>query len=218
MKTLFIAALCVAFSTIGFAQESLFSFNQISVTGSIKLTLKKADKPEYSTSGDTDNLKIRVEDGKLKITRLDIADGWKNPTYVTVWYTDLRELSAGAGAEFSHEGTLNAGDLALTVSAGAHGDLIIDAQSLDVKVGEGGVLRLEGVVRVVEASASTGAVLKARDLIAHRVFITTDTGAAATVHATEEINANATLGGSVTYSGDPEIVKVKESLGGSVRG
>jgi hypothetical protein len=159
-----------------------------------------------------------VDDGKLKVTRLDIKDGWKNPTYVTVWYTDLRDLSAGAGAEVSHEGTLNAGDFAVSFSSGAHGDLAIDAQSLDVKVGEGAILRLEGSVRVVEADASTGGILKARDLIAHRAYVNSNTGASLTIHATEEIEASASLGGSVSYSGDPEIVKVKESLGGSVRG
>jgi hypothetical protein len=201
-----------------FAQESLSSFNRVIVNGSIILTLKKGDKQQYTTSGDTEKLKIKVDDGKLKITRLNITDGWKDKVYVTVWYTDLRSVYASAGAQISHEGTLNAGNFELSMDTGANGELTIDAQSLDVNVGEGGVLRLDGSARVVEASATTGGILKARELIAHRVYVKSNTGASATVHATEEIDASASLGGSVSYTGDPEIVKVKESLGGSVRG
>ena len=182
------------------------------------ITLKKGDKNQYTASGDTEKLKVQVEDGKLKVSRVDISDGWKNRAYVTVWYTDIRSLSASAGAQVAHEGTLNAGDFELSFDTGANGELTLDAQSLDVNVGEGGVLRLEGAARVVEATSTTGGILKARDLIAHRVYVSANTGASATVHATEEIDANASLGGSVSYTGDPAIVKVKESLGGSVRG
>ncbi len=218
MKKNLVTLACAAFFTVSFAQESLSSFNRVVVTGSVMLTLKKGDQNQYSTSGDTDKVKVNVEDGKLKITRLDIKDGWNNRAYVTVWYTAIRSLSGSAGAQVAHEGTLNAGDFELSLDTGANGELAFDTQSLDVHVGEGGVLRLEGAARVLEVNATTGGILKARDLVAHRVYVSANTGASATVHATEEIDANASLGGSVSYSGDPEVVKVKESLGGSVRG
>jgi hypothetical protein len=211
---------CLALSLVltASAQESLQAFNRISVTGSVILTLKKGDNTQYEATGDTDKLKIKVDDGKLKISRVDVTDGWKSRAYVTVWYTDIRSLYASAGAQISHEGTLNVGDFDLSTDTGASGDLVIDAQSLEVNVGEGGVLRLEGSTRVLEARASTGAILKARDLIAHRAYVSSNTGASATVYAKEEIDANATLGGAISYGGNPEIVRVKESLGGSVKG
>ena len=218
MKKIPALLVCASVFTLGISQESLSSFSRISVTGSVMITLKKGDKNQYTASGDTEKLKVQVEDGKLKVSRVDISDGWKNRAYVTVWYTDIRSLSASAGAQVAHEGTLNAGDFELSFDTGANGELTLDAQSLDVNVGEGGVLRLDGAARVVEATSTTGGILKARDLIAHRVYVSANTGASATVHATEEIDANASLGGSVSYSGDPAIVKVKESLGGSVRG
>lgn len=210
---------CLLFGGIQLtAQESLSSFNRISITGSVKVTLKKGDKNQYTATGETDKLKVTVDDGKLRVSRIDINDGWKNPAIVTVWYTDLRSIACTGGAELAHEGTLAVGDFELNMDAGAHGDLEFDAQSLEVSVGEGAVLRLTGSSKVVEADATTGGILKARDLVAHRVYVNAHTGASATVHATEEIDASATLGGSVSYSGSPATVRVKESLGGSVRG
>jgi hypothetical protein len=217
MKSVLIFCLALSLSLSASAQESLSSFNRITVNGSVILTLKKGDKPQYTATGDTDKLKVKIDDGKLKISRLDVTDGWKNRAYVTVWYTDIRSLYASAGAQISHEGTMNVGDFELSTDTGASGDLVIDAQSLEVSVGEGGVLRLEGSTRVLEARASTGAILKARDLVAHRVYVSANTGASATVHAKDEIDANATLGGAISYEGSPEVVRVKETLGGSVR-
>jgi len=211
-------ALALVLATISYAQESLSSFNRVSVTGSVILTLKKGDKTQYTATGDTDKLKVVVNDGKLKITRIEITDGWRNSAYVTVWYTDIRSLNASAGAQINHEGTLNAGDFELNTDTGANGDISIDAQSLEVNVGEGAILRLDGTTRVLEANVSTGGILKARDLIAHRAYVSANTGASASVHAIEEIDAKATLGGSITYEGDPGIIHVKETTGGSVKG
>jgi hypothetical protein len=218
MKHSILALACAILSWSLVAQESLSSFDRVIVTGSVMLTLKKGDKAQYIVTGETDNLKVNVDGGKLKISRINIKDGWKSRAQVTVWYTDIRSLYASAGAQISHEGTLNAGNFELSVDTGANGELTIDAQSLDVKVGEGGIIRLDGSVRALEALATTGGILKARDLTAHRVYISCNTGANASVRATEEIDATASLGASISYSGDPSTVRVKETLGGSVRG
>lgn len=215
MKQILAITLVLSIAATGIAQESLSSFNKVSVTGSVILTLKKGDKTQYTTSGQTDNLKVRVEDGKLRVSRVDIKD-ISGRAYVTVWYTDIRSLSASAGAEIQHEGTLDAGDFELTTDTGAHGSITIKAESIDVTVGEGGVLRLDGTTHVLEATVTTGSTLKAHDLVAQHVYVTANTGGSASVNATDEIDANASLGGSINYTGSPGTVKVKESLGGSV--
>lgn len=217
MRTVFLAFICLVFSSFSIAQTSLSSFHEISATGSVQVTLKKGDKNQYTATGDTDKLKVEVDNGRLKVSRIDVQGGWNDRAIVTVWYKEIRSLNASAGAQVSHEGTLNAGDFELSTDTGANADVEIDAQSVEVVVGEGGVLRLAGACRVLDAKMTTGGVLKGRDLIAHTVYVSANTGSNASVHASDEIDASASLGASISYSGDPKIVKVKESLGGSVR-
>lgn len=218
MKYLVLVVLLAGATQKALSQETLSSFDRVVITGSVIVTLKKGESNAYTVTGDTDNLKVDVSAGKLKISRINIRDGWKSRSYVTVWYTDIRSLHASAGAQFKHEGTLNAGNFEVSADTGAHGELTIDAQSVDVRVGEGGIMRLSGSVRALEAAATTGGILKARELVAHRAYVSSNTGATVSVQATEEIDATASLGGSVSYSGDPSIVKIRETLGGSVRG
>ncbi|MDX1406725.1 MAG: head GIN domain-containing protein [Saprospiraceae bacterium] len=217
MRYLFVLILSAG-TVLATAQTSLNDFQKISVSGNVKLILKQGNSPSYTASGNTSELKVRVEQGKLKITNNKVFKDWDKPVVVEVTYTSIRALYASAGAQVQNEGTLNVGDFELSVDTGANGDLLIDAQSLDARVGEGGVLRLEGSGRVLEASSTTGGVLKARDFIAHTVYVKANTGAMASVHASESIEANASMGGSITYSGNPQNVKSKESLGGSIRG
>ncbi|MDX1476388.1 MAG: head GIN domain-containing protein [Saprospiraceae bacterium] len=217
MRFIFAIALCIA-TTAATAQTSLDAFQKISVSGNVKLTLKHGSNTSYTATGNTSELKVRVEQGKLKITNNKVFKDWDKPAVVEVTYTALRALYASAGAQVNTDGTLNAGDFDLSIDTGANGDLLIDAQSLDARVGEGGVLRLEGSGRVLEASSTTGGVLKARDFVAQTVYVKANTGALASVHASESIEASASTGGSITYSGNPQSVKSKESLGGSIRG
>ena len=218
MKTALALCLSALMSTLSLAQESLNAFHRISVSGSVSVTLVKGDEPAYVATGNTDKLKVEVDNGKLRVSNIDVVDGWNKRAIVTVWYTEINTLYASAGADVKHEGTMNVSTLDLSADTGAKGDLTIDAQSMEVNVGEGSVLKLDGATKVLEAKVSTGGVLKSMDLIAHRVYVSANTGASATVHATEEIEASATLGANVSYSGDPSKVKVTENLGGSVKG
>ena len=215
---LILTVMAAALAMSAMAQTSLNTFEKINVSGSVHLTLVKGSDLSYETSGDTDGLKVKVEQGAVHISRKKAFSGWDKPTNVTLTYNTLRVINASAGAKVEYDGTINAGDFEVDFDTGASGDLTIDAQSLEASVGEGGVLRLAGSARAFEATTTTGGVLKAREFIAHNVYVKANTGATASVHATDSIEASASLGGSVSYTGDPPKVNVKESLGGSVRG
>ena len=85
-------------------------------------------------------------------------------------------------------------------------------------MGEGAVLKLHGTSRVLDAAATTGAVLKAMDFKAQTVYVRANTGGQASVHAIEKIEAKASMGGMISYFGDPEYVKSSETMGGNIRG
>ena len=143
---------------------------------------------------------------------------WSSRTIVEVTYVKLEELNASAGALVEHDGVIEASEFKTNFDTGANGELEIKASELRAQVGEGSLLRLEGSARVFEAVATTGGRLKAGDLISEVVDVSANTGGQATVHASEVLEASATMGGSVQYFGDPEKVSESETLGGSIRG
>ncbi len=122
MKNLYLILL-VSFCHTGVqAQQSLQSFERVIVTGSVHLTLKKGEENAYTASGDTVGLKVDVQGSRLQISRTNIlSDSGKGRANVTVWYRDVRSISASAGARVGHDGTLNAGDFDLNVDTGASG-------------------------------------------------------------------------------------------------
>ena len=107
-------------------------------------------------------------------------------------------------------------DLEIVFDTGANGRFTVKSEDMVARVGEGSVLKLDGNTRKLEASATTGGVLKAGDLVTRVVNVRANTGGQATVHCTEHLEAAASLGGTVNYYGDPEKIKSNESLGGSV--
>ena len=67
MKVL-LTALTVSIAISLFGQTSLDAFEHVSVFGNIHLKLVKGDKNEYTATGHTEELKVRVVEGKLKIS------------------------------------------------------------------------------------------------------------------------------------------------------
>ena len=96
--------------------------------------------------------------------------------------------------------------------------LELEVDEVEAVTGEGGVMRLEGKARFLQAKGSTGSVLKAMSLVCENVDANSNTEASLSVHAVKRIDASATLGGNISYDGDPEVVRISENLGGNVRG
>jgi len=200
------------------AQTQLEPFEHIKTFGNISVVLTQGDSYSYTATENLGDLKISVKEGKLKISHKQNEKMWSKRTVVEVTYKELQSIYASAGSEVVHEATMEVGDMDLDFDAGAFARLTIDAQSVQANVGEGAVLKLHGSSRVLEAVATTGAVLKAMDFKAQTVYVRANTGGQASVHALEKIDAKASMGGMISYFGEPEYVKSYESMGGTVKG
>jgi putative autotransporter adhesin-like protein len=210
--------LCFVLSAAAlFAQTELEPFEHIRTFGNLRVVLTQGDSYSYTANENLGDLKISVKEGKLRISHKQNEKMWSERTVVEVTYKNLQSIYASAGSEIVHEKTMEVGDFDLDFDSGAFARLTIDAQSLDVNVGEGAVLRLHGSSRVMDAVSTTGGVLKAMDFKAHTVYVRANTGGTATVYAVEKIEAKASIGGFISYFGDPEYVKSTESMGGSIR-
>ncbi len=217
MKNVLILFFSLSLTTL-FAQTQLESFERLKTFGNVSVVLTQGDSYSYTADENLGDLKISVKDGTLKISHKQNQKMWSQRTVIEVTYKELRSIYASAGSEVVHEATMEVGDFDLDFDSGAFARLTIDAQSLEVNVGEGAVLKLHGTSRVLEAAATTGAVLKASDFKAQTVYVRANTGGQASVHAVEKIEAKASMGGMISYFGDPEYVRSSETLGGAIRG
>jgi len=59
--------------------------------------------------------------------------------------------------------------------------------------------------------------LNAKQLFSQRTYIKSITGGQAIVVATETLDATASTGGMIDFEGGPEIISIKDNLGGEVR-
>jgi len=217
MKNALILFFTLSAATL-FAQTELESFEHIKTFGNVRVVLTQGDSYSYTASENLGELKISVKEGTLKISHKQNKRMWSERTVVEVTYKELRSLYASAGSEVVHDAIMEVGDFDLDFDSGAFARLKVDAQSIEVNVGEGAVLKLHGTSRVLEAAATTGGVLKAMDFKAQTVYVRANTGGQASVHATEKIEARASMGGMISYDGDPDYVRSSESMGGTVRG
>ncbi len=215
MKAFLISLGSILFLTVQ-AQTSLETFDRVNAFGNVRVILIKGDAPAYNATKKSEDLNIRINQGTLKISHKHNDRMWNNPLVVEVTYVQLDEVNATAGAQVEHSGPFNSGDIELSADAGANLRMELDASSVLAIVGEGGTMQLDGKCRRLDVKGSTGAVFEGRDLKAESVNARSNTGAEVLVHAVESIDATALMGGYIGYSGNPERVRINESLGGEV--
>lgn len=218
-----LALLLVTYSpSLLFAQSDykLDAFDEISITGNIEVILQKgAEEKAIVETFDIpeDELNIGVRGQVLKLSMLNSVFNKHKRIKVTVFYKTLRAVRAHAGSEVEADAALENDLLELRVSSGAKMALEIKANKLEASATEGGILRLRGEVESQKASASTGGQYRAVELNCKDTYVRTSTGGEAEVVALESLDANASLGGSIEYKGDPGERNRRTILGGDVR-
>jgi hypothetical protein len=211
-----LALIFAAVSTVVCAQGEIAPFHRIAVFGNIELILIPGEAHDIEIYEHEEDVKIKIDEGKLKISHKHNEKMWSNPTTVKVTYTKLTTLDISAGAHCEHQGVMQVGDIVISTDAGAEARLDIEASGIEVVVGEGGVLTLSGKSKILEVKATTGATFRANELDCEAVYVRANTGGHAIVKSTEYVEATAMMGGVITVLGDPDEVKIHESLGGTV--
>ena len=106
---------------------------------------------------------------------------------------------------------------AISISRGAAATASgLDAGALKLDISMGGALDAAGACDSLAASARMGAELDARHLICRTVDIKASMGADVSVHASESVEAHASMGASVKVSGAPRRHDVSAFMGGDV--
>ena len=222
MKNIFVFAFCIAIAALSAQSDikQIESFRGVSFSGNVDIELIPGDKEGYVVTQDHEDLKIDVKDRVLKISLNKVGRVFNNnkAATVTVYYENLSSIKVNAGAQLSHQGVCHFDEMKMRFGSGATGKLEVEGNHLDAGTGEGAVVSLSGKVKSLQAQSSTGAHLKASRLDSDNTDVDADTGGVASVVANKSIEARASLGGTISYQGNPEKFDVKETLGGNISG
>ena len=223
---LFIAACFqVSGANAGRQTRHITGFHGISVTSGIDLYLTQKAVEEVAVeaeSEDLDKIKTEVEGGILKIYIKEKS--WFNmkwdskPRKVYVSFKTLDKLDASAGSDVNSEGLLKLDKLNLDASSGSNVRLELAANELSVGSSSGSDISLKGAANKIQVDASSGSDIDANDLQAKICNASVSSGSDIKVNVSESLDASASSGGDIIYSGNPKTKDINESSGGDVRG
>ena len=221
---LFVAA-CVQATGVNTGRQirQITGFHGVSVSSGIDLFLTQKSVEEVAVeaqSEDLDKIITEVEGGILKIYIKEKS--WFNmkwdtrPRKVYVSFKTLDKLQASAGSDVISEGRLKLDKLNLDASSGSDVKLELEVSNLSVGSSSGSDISLKGTANDMEVSASSGSDIDASDLQSKNCNASTSSGSDIKVNVTEKLDASASSGGDIYYSGNPKTKDINESSGGDV--
>lgn len=175
-------------------------------------------------------VKVEAESNLLEYIRTEVSGdrleiGFKRNTNIsarekiTVYVTlpDLEYVGGSSSSEITCNGSFKGNDLQVDVSSGAYIELAFSGDRLYTDASSGGKIMVSGSAGRIKANASSGARIDAGDFTAKIADAGASSGAGIVVNASDELEADASSGGSIRYKGSPANVDSDTSSGGSVR-
>ena len=203
--------------------RQLTGFHGVSVSSGIDLFLTQKNVEEVvveANSDDMDKIITKVEGGILKIYIKEnswFGIGWNNrPRKVYVSFIMLDKLHASAGSDVNSTSVLKLNNLDCDVSSGSDVKLDVEANELHVGSSSGSDITLKGKATTLHADASSGSDINAGDLESKNCKASVSSGADIHVNVTDELDAHASSGGDISYSGNPKSKNINKSSGGGV--
>lgn len=199
-------------------KRELSYFDQIKISGNIRLQLIQSDNPYLEIRNafcDMSDLRVDVKGSTLFINydKGLISD---EEFDVIVYYPILRNLKAQVGAEVESKDWLDSEYLKVSVSTGAYVNLGIRAEELDLEASTGARLYVDGHCKRLFAVSNTGAFVEMDQCKAGFGFIKAHTGGIIESQVTDQLKAKAGTGGEIHIEGKPEKTDINTHLGGSV--
>jgi hypothetical protein len=184
--------------TMKLEKRNLPAFNAVEISGAYDVEIVVQKEQSLEVEGD-DNLlpliKTEVKNGVLSINN-EHSFSTKHKLRVRISLPSLDGIS----------------------TSGASDILASDVKSEEFKINASGAgnLQVSGETITLEVEVSGAGEIDAKDLHAKKVIITSSGAAQADVYASEELRANVSGAGNITYYGDPKTVSEDTSGAGSI--
>jgi len=210
-------------STFGFSQEkitkNLGDFHELKTYKGLSVELIKSETPKIVIEGDkSGEVTIKNSNGVLRISLKALETFSANDVKVSIYFSeDIDIIDANEASIITSKRIIKQDKLVLKVQEGGKIKLEIGTTNVEVKVVSGGKVTLEGYSENQKVHANTGGKYEGENLKTENTDVSVSSGSNAVINASKKVDAKATLGGTITITGDPAEVIKKESLGGYVR-
>jgi hypothetical protein len=200
------------------------AFNAIKVSAGIDVYLEPGTQEKVEVVGDQREMEeiiTETQNGTLHIYRkgkFGFNFNFHNHCAVYVTATALNGVDASSGSEIKSSGTFKGSECKISASSGSEISLNLEYDKLMADSSSGSEINLKGKTGKLSVSVSSGSEIKAYELTARVVQADASSGGEACVSAVSELHANASSGGDINYKGNPQVVDVDKSSGGSVSG
>ena len=201
-------------------------FSAVSISSGLSATVQvgpvQSVRAEGPNAAAFDRLKAKVSDGTLSLWIEGNVVSWfftfgqQKPLVVTITTPELKSADANSGATVDVAG-FTGDTVSVSASSGATMSAALAAtQRANVDVSSGAHLKLTGACDQMLANVSSGASLEAGAVPCKGINANVSSGGSASVNATDSVNADASIGGSITIRGRPQKTLTNSSVGGSV--
>jgi hypothetical protein len=199
-------------------ERKLEPFNKVIAGDKIIVQLLKSDheSAQIKVQGiDASKVKTDVSGGTLTLSIYG-ESFTKKKVMVTVNYKVISSITVNNGSEVSTGNLFKADTLKVDIKSGGVLYLDADLGCLIAKVIEGGLLSAEGYATSQDVTVASLATLSAFDLESDKIKIKAITGGKAKINVEEELDAEASSNGYITYKGNPAKLKRTANSGGSI--
>lgn len=209
----------VLISNLFFGQitKKLGDFNKVTAFDQIDVRLIQGTENKIIISGNnSDQVELINKNGELKI-RMPLSKTMTGDNIsATVYFKKIDALEANEGSRISSEEIFEALNFNIIAKEGAEIKLLLNVDSVTIKIGSGAIVNIEGKAKNQEAVINSGGELQAKELLTLQTIVTTNAGGNATIYASDFVEAKTRAGGNIDVYGDPKQLNQKTVLGGTI--
>ncbi len=194
------------------------NFTEIKVSQGIQVFLTQGNDIEINVEADENIIDLLITEVNGDVLKIyfdkNVSRAKAKNVYLTV--DKITRIKVSSGAHVKSEGTIRAKTLKLSSTSGSGLKLNLNATEVICSTSSGADVKLTGTTESFSGSASSGSHIDADDLLSKTSKAKVSSGAGISLHASEELNAKASSGGSISYKGNPTVLNKSKSSGGSI--
>lgn len=226
MKKLIAIIALVALPITGQSQtketRNVGNFTELSAKGSFDYVLIKGAKPSVTLYGPADVLPLintEVSGNKLDIgtksgSRIKLSRGQR--LVVTVYYTNINEISFQGSGNLKGENTIESDKLSIAMQGSGSISLDINAKQSNIETSGSGSATVSGKADTVNYELTGSGSISAGRLQGNTVNASLSGSGNMKIVANKALQAKLTGSGSIAYGGNPEKKNVSKTGSGSV--
>jgi len=224
-KIIYICTLLFTFNVIAQSTVTkvLGDYDILKVYNGIEVELIKSKEQKLEITGEkSEMVKIKNVDNTLKLSLPFSLKPENNSAagkvFVKLYYSKIITVIDGNEGSTITSKNFKQDKLEVKAQERAFIDLSATIKYLKVKTTSGGIIKLSGTAKNQEVDVDLYGVYNGYDMeVSGNSNVKAGTGAKAEVLAGETLNAKVGFGGSIFYKGNPEVIKDKKVIGGTIQ-